>query len=155
MNSMMKGGGLSREELSKKLLCFGANGMNMFQGGKTRMTKQIKDSWPPFSMGVNCVAHRITLTMQTLGDLIFIAKIEGFKLNMYGHFSHSPKRHLEFQRLVQTLESKGNKILKNVKTRWMSMLDPWKRIMSKYHPMLAMMQLDCFIIHVAKVFLSP
>jgi hypothetical protein len=30
MNSMMKGGGLSREELSKKLLCFGANGMNMF-----------------------------------------------------------------------------------------------------------------------------
>ncbi len=30
MNSMMKGGGLSKEELSKKLMCFGANGMNVF-----------------------------------------------------------------------------------------------------------------------------
>jgi hypothetical protein len=30
MNFMMKGGGLSKEELFKKLLCFGANGMNVF-----------------------------------------------------------------------------------------------------------------------------
>jgi hypothetical protein len=30
MNSMMKGGGLSKEEMSKNLLCFGANGVNMF-----------------------------------------------------------------------------------------------------------------------------
>ncbi len=30
MNFMMKGGGLSKEELSKKLLCFGADGMNVF-----------------------------------------------------------------------------------------------------------------------------
>jgi hypothetical protein len=36
MNSMMKGGGLSREKLSKKLLCFGADGINVFQGGKLK-----------------------------------------------------------------------------------------------------------------------
>jgi hypothetical protein len=60
MNSMMMGGRLSREELSKKLLCFGANEVNMFQKGKIKVTKQIKDSWAPFSMGVHCVAH-ITL----------------------------------------------------------------------------------------------
>jgi hypothetical protein len=30
MNFMMKGGGLNNEELSKKFLCFGADGMNMF-----------------------------------------------------------------------------------------------------------------------------
>jgi hypothetical protein len=30
MNSMMKGGGLSKKDLSKKLLCFGADGMNVF-----------------------------------------------------------------------------------------------------------------------------
>ncbi len=65
-------------------------------------------------------------------------------LNMYGYFSHSPKIHLGFQKLVQTLETKekkifknvqileakGNKILKNVKTKWMSMLDPLKNIMA-------------------------
>jgi hypothetical protein len=60
-------------------------------------------------------------------------------LNMYGYFSHSPKRHLEFQRLTQTLETKVNKILKNVKIRWMSMLDPLKRIMVEYYPLLAVM----------------
>jgi uncharacterized protein related to proFAR isomerase len=30
MNPMMKGGGLSKEELSKKLLCFGVDGVNVF-----------------------------------------------------------------------------------------------------------------------------
>jgi hypothetical protein len=74
---------------------------------------------------------------------------------MHGYFSHSPKRHLEFQRLVQTLETKGNKIFKNVKTRWMSMLDALKRIMVEYRPLFVMMQADYSTIHVAKVFLSP
>jgi len=30
MNFMMKGGGLNKEELSKKLFCFGADGVNVF-----------------------------------------------------------------------------------------------------------------------------
>jgi hypothetical protein len=74
---------------------------------------------------------------------------------MYGYFNHSPKRHMEFQKLVQTLETKGNKIFKNVKTRWMSMLNPLKRIMEKYHHLLTMMQANNFTIHMAKVFLFP
>ncbi len=93
MNSMMKGGRLSREELSKKLMCFGANEVNMFQGGKIKVTKQIKDSWAPFSMGVHCVAHYTNLVVKSLGDLTLIVKIEGFMLNMYDYFNHSPTRH--------------------------------------------------------------
>jgi hypothetical protein len=38
------------------------------------------------------------------------------------------------------MEIKGNKILKNVKTQWMSMLDPLKGIMVEYKPLLAIMQ---------------
>jgi len=63
----MKGGGLSREELSKKFLCFRANGVNVFRGGKNGVTKQIKDYWAPFSMDVHCVTHRINVAMQSLG----------------------------------------------------------------------------------------
>jgi len=62
----MKGGGLSKEELSKKL-CFGTNGVKVFQGGKNGMTKRIKDSWAPFSMDVHCVTHRTNVAMQSLG----------------------------------------------------------------------------------------
>jgi hypothetical protein len=61
------------------------------------------------------------------------------------------QKDMKFQRLVQTLETKGNKILENVKTRWMSMLDPLNMIMAKYRLSLVVMQIDYFIVHVAKV----
>jgi hypothetical protein len=35
MATLLKGGGLTKEDLSKKLLCFGTDGVNVFQGGKT------------------------------------------------------------------------------------------------------------------------
>jgi hypothetical protein len=76
-------------------------------------------------------------------------------LNMYGYFNHSPQRHMDFQNLAQTLKTKRNIILKNVKIRWMSMLNLLKKIMVGYCPFIAMMQVDYSIIHVAKVFLSP
>ncbi len=74
-------------------------------------------------------------------------------LNMYAILTIHQKD-MKFQRLAQTLETKGNKILKNVKTR-MSMFDPLNMIMAKYCPLLAMMQIDYSIVHVAKVFLFP
>jgi hypothetical protein len=55
---------------------------------------------------------------------------------MYGYFNHSPKRRLKFYKLTQILKMKGNKILKNVKTRWMSMLESLKNIMVEYHILL-------------------
>ncbi len=38
MATLMKGGGLIREDVAKKL-CFGANGAFIVQGGKTIVTK--------------------------------------------------------------------------------------------------------------------
>ncbi len=40
---LMRCGGLTREDVSKKLLCFGANGAFIFQGGETNVTREIKD----------------------------------------------------------------------------------------------------------------
>ncbi len=42
MNEVIKGGGLTREDLSKKFLCFGIDEVNVFQHGKTNVIKQIK-----------------------------------------------------------------------------------------------------------------
>jgi hypothetical protein len=93
--TLLRGGGLMKKNMSKKFLCFGRDGVNVFQGGKTRITKQIKDSWAPFSMGVHCVAHRTNLVIQSLTYLVFMAWIKMFMQNMYGYFNHSPKQHLE------------------------------------------------------------
>jgi hypothetical protein len=59
--------------------------------------------------------------------------------------------HLEFQKLVVAMETKGNKILKNVKTLWMSMLDPLRRIMDKYKSLVVIMQVDQIFTQMAKV----
>jgi hypothetical protein len=66
-----------------------------FSKCKTRVTKQIKDSWAPFSMGVHCVVRRTNLIVQSLANLVFMAWIEMFMQNMYWYFNFSPKQHLE------------------------------------------------------------
>jgi hypothetical protein len=53
------------------------------------------------------------------------------------------------------METKGNKILKNVKTRWMSMLDPLKGIMVEYKPLLAIMQTNQNFIQMANASEMP
>jgi hypothetical protein len=38
------------------------------------------------------------------------------------------------------METNGNKILKNMKTQWVLILDPLKRIIVKYKPLFIVMQ---------------
>jgi hypothetical protein len=54
-------------------------------------------------------------------------------------FSKSPKRHLEFTKLMET---KGANILKNVKTCWIFILSFVRRVMAKYRTLLIKMTLD-------------
>ncbi len=46
---------------------------------------------------------------------------------------------MEFEKLVKILDTKGNVIMKNMKTKWMSMLEPLKRIVVKYRSLLVVM----------------
>ncbi len=96
MNALLVSGGLSKEKLSRKFLYFCANGVSVFQGAKIGIIKHIKEFWASFSMGFHCIAHRANLTLQSLSNLIFIARIESFMTNLYGYFSHSPNRHMVF-----------------------------------------------------------
>jgi hypothetical protein len=80
------------------------------------------------------MVHCTNLAVQVLLKLNMVSKLETFsKLwSLYVYFCKSPKRHLEVSKLVEILETKGNKILKNVKIRWISMLALAKRVMAKY-----------------------
>jgi hypothetical protein len=40
------------------------------------------------------------------------------------------------------METKGNKLLHNIKTRWISMLSPMKFVFEKYRPLLLKMVID-------------
>lgn len=55
MNAFLNCGGMISEDLSNKLLCFGVDGVLIFQRGKIGIMDKKKDSWASFFMGVHFV----------------------------------------------------------------------------------------------------
>lgn len=56
--------------------------------------------------------------------------------------THQNDINLEFKNLVQILKNKGNILLKNVKIRWMNMLELLKKNITKYCFSFIRMQVD-------------
>jgi hypothetical protein len=50
-----------------------------------------------------------------------VSRLEGLLQTLYNYFFPT-KRHLVFTKLAKLMETKGAKILKNVKTRWIFIL---------------------------------
>ena len=61
---------------------------------------------------------------------------------MHSYFAKSPKWLNEFEKLVELLESKGGKMLRDMATRWISMLAPAKRVLSEYQVHLLKMYIN-------------
>jgi hypothetical protein len=90
-------------------------------------------------MGIHCFAHQINLAMLVLSKLKLIIQLEALFQALYGLVSHSPKKFLKYQSLCDEFTDKGNKQLRNVKTRWIKMLSFVKRVMEQYRLLIAKM----------------
>jgi hypothetical protein len=55
------------------------------------------------------MAHRINLVVQTLPGLPLVVQIESLLQCLYSYFAHSPKKHLNFIKIVEFMATKGNK----------------------------------------------
>jgi len=84
-----------------------------------------------------------------------VSIIEKLLQKCRAYFVHSPKKHLEFTKLTNMMETKGLKMLMNMKTRWVSVLDPLRRILSKDRPLLAKMSMDSNNNQTTKVTFCP
>jgi hypothetical protein len=122
METLIIGGGLWRDQIAKKFICFGAN----------NITKHICDSYVFHFIKVHCMAHCINLAMQTLSKLPLMSHLENLLQTLHSYFAHSPKRHLNFIKLEKFMCIRQNKILQNVKTRWISMFNPIKKMIAQY-----------------------
>ncbi len=91
---------------------------------------------------MRCMAHHMNLVVQTLSTIPLVKCIESLLQTLHTYFVHSPKRHLEFTKLAKIMETKGNKILCNMKTQWISMLSLVKIIVAKYITLLLKMAMD-------------
>ena len=78
----------------------------------------------------------------TLSNYPLISRLEGLFQFVYSYFCRSHKRHSELQKLADLMETKGNKMLRNVETRWISIRSLAQKIMSEYKTLLVKMGVD-------------
>ncbi|CAM6083703.1 unnamed protein product [Calypogeia fissa] len=142
VESMKAYGGLVGSDFGERLMCSGVDGAFVFQGDQNGIMAQLRQGYAPYLMGIHCFAHRTKLAVKTLSKLSIVEKLEDLCQAMYAYFSKSPKRHLEFVELAEMVETKGNRTLRNVKTRWISMLAPLKLIMQEYKTLIVKMSSD-------------
>lgn len=112
-----------------------------FRDLRTRVTWQLKDFHASWLYRQHCMLHRVELVLQTLSKMEVVSNVEDLQ-SMHVYFAYSPKRHIEFTKLASLMEKKGNKLIKQVKTRWISMLKPAKRVFAQYPILLYKMHFD-------------
>lgn len=88
------------------------------------------------------IAHRTNLVVQAMSRTYVVARTEVLVQKIHEYFSKSSKKHLDFTKLADIMETKGRKILKHVRTRWLSLLLPAQRVVSEYQTLVMKMELD-------------
>jgi hypothetical protein len=78
----------------------------------------------------------------SLSGLPIVKKLETLCNSLHVYFSSSPKQYLEFNKLAEVVETSGLKILGNVKTRWILLLEPVKHVLLKYKTLIVKMSND-------------
>ncbi len=142
LDAMGKYGGFTNFDMAFQWICLGCDGDLVFQGIWSKVITQTKEQIAPFLIGVHYVAHRTNLVILVLNKLSLVMHIEGMLQSLYAFFSHNSKKVLEFVNLAKTLETKGLKLLKNIKFHWISMLNPLKCVLGKYKSLVVKMHID-------------
>jgi hypothetical protein len=132
-------GGLSEQDITEKVVRFGVDGVSLFQGCRAGVTTLLQKEDNPYMFGVHYFAYRMNLAVESLSNLPIVGKCESLCQSMYAYFSLSLKKHLECQKLVDVVETEGLNMLRNVKTHWISVLEPLRRILGEYKILICKM----------------
>ncbi len=131
MQNLVEFGGMNKTKVANKLVCFGVYGMTTFQGVKFGVTAELMQKHIPFVSDVNNMAHHTSLVIQTINSLILVSKIKLLLVGIYNYFTNNLQWAFEASKLVELLECKNNKNLKNIKIHWIFMLSPSKWVLSE------------------------
>ncbi len=102
----------------------------------------MKEKYFLYMMAQHYMAHKTNLDVQALLNLPMVVKLEELLQSLSSYFSNSPQWHLEFTKLVKIVETRGLKILQNVKVHWISMLEPLKCVSATYKTLILKMAHD-------------
>jgi hypothetical protein len=73
MNYLFIVGGLTKVKVPSRLLCFGKNGVDNFQGAQGGIIIKIQNLHVRLLMGIHCMAHMTNLAIHTLFGLSMVA----------------------------------------------------------------------------------
>lgn len=69
-------GGLVDSIVAERLVCFGTDGVYVFQGCRSNVTQQLKEQDAIFMPGFHCMAHHTNLLVEPLSNLPMVSKLE-------------------------------------------------------------------------------
>jgi hypothetical protein len=144
VGSLLQEKGLSWTNIATKLVALCLDGISVSQGVKSSVMKHIWKTCAPFNLGVHYVFQKKHLDVHTLSSFPFMHQVETLLQSSYQYFCKSSKCHLEFTKLATIMETKGPKLLRNVKTKWISMLSLTKWVITKNKTLLMKMAINMY-----------
>lgn len=111
---------------------------------------QVKDNTILYFISLHCMKQKINPVIIVLSKLSPILCIETMFQALYICFAHNPKKCLKLFEVVETfptmlptrLITKGQKLFRNIKTHWISMLSPKQHDMLKYKSLIVKMNFN-------------
>lgn len=95
------------------------------------------------------MAHNTNLAVLTFFSLLMVARLKDLLQSIYIFFYKPPKSHLKLIKLAQIVETKGNKLLRNIKFQWIVVLNLLKHVLEKYYHLLMKIEIDSTIVTLA------
>ena len=90
--TLIESRGLDSMEISKMLVCVGADGALVMQGHKGGLCKKIKNDLAPYAISIHCMAHQMNLAFGIVKNFGCVNKVESLIKDTYQYFFWSPKQ---------------------------------------------------------------
>ncbi|KAG2445298.1 hypothetical protein HYH02_008765 [Chlamydomonas schloesseri] len=128
-------GGLSGMELACKLVCVATDGASVMTGMHIGVVTQLQ-LVAPWALPMHCMAHRTNLCAAVLKRWPLVQDIVQLLHSCHNYMCRSSKRISKLRAAAREAGTDGNRILKDVETRWLAMKAPMQRVLDEQRSLL-------------------
>jgi hypothetical protein len=122
----------SSSDVSRKLVCLGADGASVMAGVRNGVTTQFINKHAPFAQPMHCMPHCTNLAAGKLDETPIISHVRLLAHQVSNFLCHSPKWCRALAAAAEEVGTNGNKILRDIQTRWISLQKLAERIWDEF-----------------------
>ena len=131
--------------IAKKLVRVKVDGAAVMQGKRIGLCARLQTSIAPYILGIHYMAHRMNLAYNIVSSFPTVSKVEDLIHELHSYFCKSPKRFAKFKIFSEGVTI-GNKILKDVETKWISLHGPTEQVLVEYQSLIRVIYEQCLTI---------